>query len=134
MLEQATLQKILGQAEQLESTNAAINQTVRMMAKELAGKFYEGERSQGFRKAFPTFRHYMRGQWVQADGSIKLDKPGWLHHVALARKMLAAMLGKSNVHDNLKWPIYQAIIDDRERSLRPSAKKLHQVGFEGEYQ
>lgn len=134
MLEHATLQKILGQAEKLESAPAAINQTIRMMAKELSGEFYEGNRSPGFRKAFPTFRHYMRGQWVQADGSIKAYRPGWLHHVTLAYQVLAKMLGDNRVHSNLKWPIYEAIIEYNSRAQRPGAKKLHQAGFEGEYQ
>ena len=134
MLEHATLQKILAQAENLESTPAAINMTVRMMAKELAGKFYEDNRSPGFRKAFPTFKHYMRGQWVQPDGSIKAYRPGWLHHVRLAYKVLAQMLGDNRVHSNLKWPIYEAVIEYNTRAQRPGAKKLHQAGFEGEYQ
>lgn len=134
MFEHATLQKILGQAEQLESTPAAINMTIRHMAKELAGKFYEDNRSEGFRKAFPTFKAYMRGQWHQPDGSIKAYRPGWLHHVNLARQVLSRMLGDERVHSNLKWPIYEAILEYNERAHRPSAKKLHQVGFEGEYQ
>lgn len=134
MLEHATLQKILGQAEQIESTPAAINQTIRLMAKELAGKFYEDNRTPGFRKAFPTFKAYMRGQWHQPDGSIKLDKPGWLHHVRLAHQVLSRMLGDERVHSNLKWPIYEAIIEHNARANRSGAKKLHQVGFEGEYQ
>lgn len=133
MLDAETTKRLLRQAEASNSTTG-INQTIRAMAKELAGQFYEGNRSPGFRHAFPTFKHYMRGQWVQADGSINLDKPGWLHHVNLARKLLASMLGNMNVHENLKEAIYQAIIDDRERALRPSAKKLHQVGFEGKLQ
>ena len=45
--------------------------TIRSMAKELAGIFYEENRSEGFRKTFPTLRAYMRGQWHQPDGSIK---------------------------------------------------------------
>jgi hypothetical protein len=106
------------------------NQTVRSMAKELAGTFYEGNRSPKFRAAFPTFKHYMRGQWCQPDGSIKLYRPGWLHHVELARRMLAAMLGRESVHQHLKDAIFQALIDDRERSQRPGARKLHQVGLE----
>lgn len=133
MFDTETTKKFLRQAEAIESATDT-NQTIRSMAKEMAGIFYEGNRSPGFRKAFPTFKHYMRGQWVQDDGSIKAYRPGHLHHVALARKMLSQMLGQANVHDNLKWPIYQAIIDDRERAMRPSAKKLHQAGLEGEYQ
>jgi hypothetical protein len=130
MLDAETTRKLLRAAEDSDASTAT-NQTIRHMAKELAGKFYEDNRTPGFRKAFPTFRHYMRGQWVQSDGSIRLDKPGWLHHVELARKLLAGMLGRMDVHENLKDPIYQAILDDRERALRPGARKLHQVGIEG---
>lgn len=133
MLDAETTKKLLRAAEASDAATAT-NQTIRHMAKELAGRFYEDNRTPGFRRAFPTFTAYMRGQWHQADGSIKLDKPGWLHHVELARRMLATMLGRADVHENLKMPIYEAIIDDRERSMRPSAKKLHQVGFEGTLQ
>lgn len=106
------------------------NQTIRMLAKELAGKFYEGNRSPKFRAAFPTYKNYIRGQWHQPDGSIKAYRPGWLHHVELARKMLASMLGRKDVHEHLKEAIFKAIIDDRERSQRPGARKLHQAGLE----
>lgn len=133
MLDVETTRKLLKQAEQIESASQT-NQTIRSMAKELAGVFYEGNRSPGFRKAFPTFKAYMRGQWHKPDGSITAYRPGWLHHVNLARQVLASMLGNMNVHDNLKQAIYQAIIDDRERSAKSGAKKLHQVGFEGQYQ
>lgn len=92
--------------------------TVRSMAKELAGKFYEGNRTPGFRKAFPTFRHYMRGQWVQPDGSIKIYRPGWLHHVVLARQMLTLMLGRKDIHENVKERIYDALLEDRNRTIK----------------
>lgn len=128
MLDAETTKKLLRQAENIESASQT-NQTIRNMAKELAGVFYEGNRSPRFRRAFPTFKHYMRGQWVQPDGSITAYRPGWLHHVELARRMLATMLGHANVHENLKHAIYQAILDDRERSMRPGAKKLHQAGL-----
>ena len=48
-------------------------QTIRLMAKELAGIFYEDNRSPAFRQAYPTLKHYMRGQWVQQNGDIKID-------------------------------------------------------------
>lgn len=132
-LDAETTKKLIRQAEASESATNT-NQTIRSLAKELAGLFYEGNRSLGFRRAFPTLKHYMRGQWVQPDGSIKAYRPGHLHHIALARQRLSQMLGQPGVHENLKWPIYEAILDDRERSLRPGSKKLHQAGFEGEYQ
>jgi len=103
--------------------------TVRSMAKEIAGTFYENNRSVGFRKAFPTFKHYMRGQWVQADGSIKMYRPGWLHHLALARKILAAMLGKTEVSAVMKERIFDALIEDRNREHKSKAKNLFQAGM-----
>lgn len=113
-----------------------IERTVRSMAKELAGIFYEEpQRSVGFRRAFPTFKHYMRGQWVQADGSIKAYRPGWLHHVALARKILAIMLGKPDtvVSPAMKNRIFDALIEDRNRQFqaeqRKTAKNLFQAGM-----
>lgn len=133
MLDAETTKKLLRAAENSDA-GTATNQTIRSLAKELAGIFYDGNRSPGFRYAFPTLKHYLRGQWVQPDGSIKAYRPGHLHHVELARRRLVQMLGQPGVHENLKWPIYEAIIDDRERSMRPSAKKLHQAGLEGEYQ
>lgn len=123
-----TTKKLLRQAENIESASST-NQTIRSVAKELASVFYESNRSPGFRRAFPTLKHYLRGQWVQPDGSIKAYLPGHLHHIALARQRLAQMLAQSNIHENLKEPIYQAILDDRERSMRPGAKKLHQAGL-----
>lgn len=109
-----------------------IERTVRSLAKELAGVFYEEpKRSAGFRKAFPTFKHYMRGQWVQADGSIKAYRPGWLHHVGHARKMMALMLGQPGVTPVVKERIFDALIEDRNRQFkaeaRRTAKSLHQV-------
>jgi hypothetical protein len=105
--------------------------TVRAQAKELAGVFYEDNRSAGFRKAFPTLKHYMRGQWVQSDGSIKNYRPGWLHHVALARKVLALMLGQSDavVSPVMKERIHASLIEDRELEHGRKAKNLHQAGM-----
>lgn len=105
-----------------------MERTVRSMAKELAGAFYEQNRSPRFRAAFPTLRHYMRGQQVMPDGQIKIYRPGWLHHVDMARKMLTAMLGRADVSEVLKERIYDALMEDREKSLRPGAKKLFQAG------
>lgn len=101
---------------------------IRSQAKELAGVFYhESKRSAGFRKAFPTFNHYMKGLWVQSDGSIKVYRPGWLHHVELARKTLRAMLTHENVHQNLKDAIYDALLRDGKSASQPQAMKLTQA-------
>lgn len=111
--------------------------TVRSMARELAGVFYEDNRTPGFRQAFPTLKAYMRGQWHQPDGSIKAYRPGWMHHVELARKVMALMLGKpdSVVHPNIKNAIFNALIEDRDRQFKaettaPKAvKDLFQAGM-----
>lgn len=109
--------------------------TVRSLAKELAGIFYDDNRSPKFRAAFPTFKHYMRGQWVQSDGSIKAYRPGWLHHVEHARKVLSLMLGQpdSRVSPIMKERIFDALIDDRNRQFKAAqqktAKSLFQAGM-----
>lgn len=107
--------------------------TVRSMARELAGIFYEEpQRTPGFRATFPTFKDYLRGHWHLPDGSIKQDTPGWQHHVDLARKMLTAMLRQpeSRVSAVMKDRIYNALREDFESSHRtrnPKARKPTQV-------
>ena len=103
--------------------------TIKEMAKELAGVFYEDSaRTPGFRRAFPTFKAYMRGQWHQPDGTIKIDKPGWLYHKDLARKMLTMMLGQpdSRVSPVMKERIYDALIAETERATAKGAKQVTQ--------
>ena len=96
--------------------------TIRSMAKELAGVFYhEDKRTPAFRKAYPTFKHYIRGQRVGANGEILIDKPGWQYHIDLARKMLGTMLSDSRVNPIMKERIYDALVDEhaRARNTRP---------------
>src|ERR1035437_3421940 len=111
----------------IASSSAMTEQTIRIMAKELAGIFYEENRTPGFRKAFPTFKHYIRGQWVQPDGQMKVYRPGWLHHVALARKVLAAQLGRKDLHINLKNAIFTALIEDRDRQFKAEQRNRKSV-------
>lgn len=100
---------------------------LRDMAKELAGSFYEeNERTPGFRQAFPTVKAYLLGRWHQPDGRIKQDKPGWIHHVVLARKLLALMLGQPSVTEHMKNEIYQALMEDRDQSTRKGAQNITQ--------
>lgn len=94
-------------------------QTVRSVAKEIAGAFYEeSQRSHAFRQAFPTLQAFMRGQWHQPDGSIKLYRPGWMHFVDTARKRMAQMLGEKGTTEYLKYRIFDALIDDRNRQFK----------------
>jgi hypothetical protein len=105
-----------------EISQHGVEQTVRSVAKEIAAAFYEESiRSPGFRKAFPTLQHYMRGQWVQPNGSIKLYRPGWLHFVDTARKRMAMMLGESSTSEYLKYRIFDALIEDRNRQFKAGA-------------
>src|ERR1035437_3052711 len=102
--------------------------TIRMMAKEMAGVFYEDNRSQQFRMAFPTLQSYMRGQWHQPDGQIIINKPGWMYHIDLARKLMGAILSQpdSKVSPIMKERIYEALLDEHSRATAPQAKKVLQ--------
>lgn len=102
--------------------------TIKEMARELAGIFYEDNRSPAFRAAYPTLKHYMRGQWVQPDGDIKIDKPGWMYHVDLAKKCLAQMLTMPDavVHPNIKNAIYEAFIAEHEKRQKQKPLKVVQ--------
>ena len=102
--------------------------TIRSMAKELANIFYDDNRSPPFRKAYPTRRHYLRGQIVKANGDIEIDKPGWLYHVDLARKCLTQMLTMPDtvVHPNIKEKIYEAFLAEHEQRQRIKPMKVTQ--------
>ena len=93
------------------------DRTVRAMAEELAGIFYEQNvRTPRFRLAFPTFRHYQKGLKVNTDGSITAYRPGYQHHMEQARQMLALMLSpNSKVHPNLKEKIYEGMLADQKQ-------------------
>lgn len=102
--------------------------TVRSMAKELAGIFYEDNRSPAFRRCYPKFKDYMKGLQHKPNGEILIDKPGWTYHVVLARKMFGTMLGKSDavVSPILKERIFAALVDENERGQASNARKLTQ--------
>lgn len=100
--------------------------TIRSMAKELAGVFYENNRTDDFRRAFPTFRHFIRGQWIQNDGSIIVKEPGWTHFIAMAKRLLTEMLQDPRVNPIMKERIYDALIDEHERATSPHAKSVAQ--------
>lgn len=119
-------------------------QTIRIMAKELAGKFYEQKRSGHFRdpnsltrakrmtrdpqtgirkevtvvlpfsQAYPTAQSYVNAWWP--------------FFVEAARKALTAMLAQpdARIHPHMKERIFDALIEDREREVHNGAKRLHQ--------
>ena len=102
--------------------------TIRTMAKEIAGVFYEDNRSLKFRRTFPTLKSYMRGQWHQPNGDIVLNKPGWMYHVELARKILGSMLSQpdTRVSPIMKERIYEALLEEHTKANSPQAKKVLQ--------
>ena len=107
--------------------------TIRSLAKELAGIFYEDSaRSEKFRRAFPTLRDYMRGLWHQPDGDILIKEPGWTHHIEMARKMLTLMLGQpdARVSPIMKERIYDALIEEHEKALTSKAKVVQRSNSE----
>ncbi len=112
--------------------------TIRSVAKELAGVFYEQaggdlfgtapedrERSKRFRETYPTWRHYRDGIQVLPDGRTKTDRPGWTYFVTLARARLVQMLQdptKKHLHDS----IYKALLEEHEKSTSPMAQEVLQ--------
>lgn len=112
--------------------------TVRHLAKELAGAFYEQaagdlfgttkedrERSARFRSTYPTWEHYKKGIQVLPDGSTRLDRPGWTYFVSLARARMVQMLSdptKAHLHD----AIYKALLEEHQKSTSPLAQEVLQ--------
>ena len=105
---------------------------IKHLAKELAGQFYdeetstkpEGERekrSMRFRKAFPKVKDYMLGHQHNPDGTVTYCKPGWMHHIVLARKLLTLMLGQpdARVSPHMKESIYDALLEEHEKATNP---------------
>lgn len=105
---------------------------IKHLAKELAGQFYEEEtstkpdlernkRSLRFRKAFPKVKDYLMGHQHNPDGTVTYTKPGWMHHIVLARKLLTLMLGQSDarVSPFMKEQIYDALLEEHEQSTNP---------------
>lgn len=108
-----------------------VEQTVRAQAKELAGAFYENNRTDKFRRAFPTFKHFMHGVQVMYDSKLNVTgnkkvAAGWTHFIALARKTLTVMLGASDarVAPAIKERIYDALLEDRANI---AGRKAHRV-------
>jgi len=113
--------------------------TIRHLAKQLAGTFYEQaggdlfgnapedrERSKAFRQTYPTWEHYKRGLQCNADGVVvKVDQPGWMYFVSVARARMVQMLQdptKSHLHD----AIYKALLEEHQKSTAPQAQELLQ--------
>jgi len=113
--------------------------TIRSVAKELAGVFYEQaggdmfgaspedrERSKRFRQTYPTWEHYKKGYAVGPDGRIKPGPPGWTYFVTLARARLVQMLSEAKTTAPMKDAIYKALLEEHASSTSPRAQELLQ--------
>lgn len=113
--------------------------TIRTLAKELAGVFYEQaggdlfgtepadrERSKRFRQTYPTLRHYMEGVQVLPNGQTKIDQPAWVYFVTLARARMVQMLQDPMTKPAVKDGIYKALLEEHEKSTSPAAQEILQ--------
>lgn len=119
--------------------------TIRILAKELAGVFYEQaggdmfgtspadrERSKRFRQTYPTLEHYRKGYQVRPDGTIKQDQPGWKYFVTLARARMVQMLSDPKLGQSIRGGIYKALLEEHEKSTSPAAQELLQRRLNGQ--
>ena len=76
--------------------------TVRSLAKEFAGKFYEeSQRSLRFRRTWPDQRDYVSKNWP--------------HFVDISVQTLGAMLHRADVPDHRKHEIYEALVEQANK-------------------
>lgn len=128
-------------------SNGNTERTLRIMAKELAEKFYEAKRSDAFRskdtmtpaymavmcedgvvreqrvmvpfqRAYPTAHHYAKAHWP--------------HFYDLARKCAIGLLKQpeGRISTNLKDAIVKALVEDRDRQHLTGGAELLQVKME----
>ena len=69
-------------------------------AKEMAGEFYERDRSVTFRRTWPSEKEYVNTKWT--------------HFVKPVREVYAELLGMPNVADDEKEAMYEALLDQAE--------------------
>lgn len=78
---------------------------VRRTAKELAGIYYDGERSPAFRQNFPSQRDYVARRWV--------------HFIKPAREQLVDLLTQPHITTYMKDKIRDALVEDYMRARLP---------------
>jgi hypothetical protein len=106
-------------------------QIIRRTAKEFAGAFYEqNTRTPAFRRAYPTLKDFMTGRAHARDGSIRPQMPGWMHFVDAAKHQLTLLLTQEGVHEHIKTPIYEALVEQAKRGSRPGAQHVLQTGLD----
>lgn len=112
--------------------------TIRSLAKELAGIFYEQaggdlfgtapedrERSKRFRQTYPTWEHYKTGVQVSPDGRTRQDQPGWVYFISTARARMVQML-QDPTKKHLHNAIYKSLLEEHEKSTSPRAQEILQ--------
>lgn len=97
--------------------------TLRMMAKEFAGAWWDESISQGALEAMPGIpatenpQHrsdMFRAMWPDRQVYVTIC---WPHFYVLARKQALSMLGPdSGVSEHMKARIFDAIVEDREKA------------------
>lgn len=123
-------------------------QTIRSMAKEFAGAYYErSERTPEFRSGTMTTRCFkamrVKVGKVTVLKEVEFNVPfrvafpnvkayvasAWPHWVDYAREKLSEMLAMSDerVSPRRKEQIFDALLEDRERQLKQGAKQLRQL-------
>ncbi len=79
--------------------------TVRMLAKEFAGKFYEeSQRSLRFRQTWPDQQVYVNKNWP--------------HFVDISVQALGAMLHQPGIPEHRKEAIYDALVEQSQKEAR----------------
>ena len=94
---------------QLKIRAGEVPKLIRQTAEEIAGEFYELNRTDQFRKTAGTQRHFIRRHWKS--------------HVEFAIQALSMVLGQPGVPEENKENILEAILQFRQRSTR------HTPGF-----
>lgn len=118
--------------------------TIRTLAKQLAGIFYEQaggdlfgnapedrERSKRFRQTYPTWKHYKNGLQVLPDGRVRQDQPGWVYFITLARARMVQMLSDPMTSQGVKDGIYKALVEENLKSTSPAAQEILQRRLNG---
>lgn len=103
---------------------------IRRTAKDIAGAFHDSERSEMFRRAFPTPRDFVGGYAHRRDGTILKVDPGWWHFVDMAKETLAKMLHDKSVSQHEKDRIYEALIENGIRGTDVAAQRIIQTSLE----
>jgi hypothetical protein len=105
-------------------------QLIRRTAKDIAGAFYEKERTPMFRRAFPTPEDFIHGRAHRRDGRIELQNPNWWQFVDAAKETLARMLADKSVSEHMKERIKEQLIEHAMRGSKAGARRVVQANLE----